>query len=120
MNALAGHDWRRWIATLCVALVAFVMVGHSTCADPCRNTQATACYSVSAVSDADGDQRDSQSPVSAQQHHCCFKTVSGLPSAPRIGVTAQASLQLEAPTDARPPHSEQGGQDRPPRHSALV
>jgi hypothetical protein len=31
---MAWTDWKRWIATLCVTLVAFVMVEQSFASDP--------------------------------------------------------------------------------------
>ncbi|MBK6705642.1 MAG: hypothetical protein IPG56_19010 [Caulobacteraceae bacterium] len=121
---MAWTDWRRWIATLCVALVAFVMVEQAFASDPCHGAPATVSYNIAdavALTDGDADRSEDQNSLPAQQHHCCSAHVTGMPPAPHAGVLAPPVVTVEPPfVNARAPNGEQGGQDRPPRVSALV
>lgn len=124
MNALRLTDWRRWIATLCVALVAFVMVEQAFASDPCHGAPAAVSYNIADVvtlTGGDDDRSEDQNSLPAQQHHCCSAHVTGMPPAPHAGVLAAPVVTVQTlVVNARAPNGEQGGQDRPPRVSALA
>ncbi len=124
MNALRLTDWRRWIATLCVVLVAFVMVERTISADPCHGAPTAVSYNIADVAALTGDgtdRSDGQNSLPAQQQHCCSAHIAGMPPAPHASALAPPVVTVQAPlVNARAPNGEQGGQDRPPRVSAIV
>ena len=124
MKAWDLTDWRRWIATLCVALVAFVMVERAFAADPCHVGIASVFYNIAetiTLADSGNDPLDERAPIQTQRVHCCSAHIAGMPPAPQAGAVVQIALSVKAPlTDAAAPHGEQAGQDRPPRMSAIA
>lgn len=124
MSALRLTDWRRWIATFCVVLVAFVMVERTIAVDPCHSLSSAVSYNIAAASvatDDVGGPSDERSLPAQQQHHCCSAHVSGMPPQLHAGAIMQTLVMVEPPFgDAPPPNGEQAGQDRPPRAHATV
>ncbi|MDX2277391.1 MAG: hypothetical protein NW206_18240 [Hyphomonadaceae bacterium] len=123
MKAMAWTDWRRWIATLCVALVAFVMVEQSFSSDPCHGG-APVSYNIAKIAlvAESGDERHGSPATPPQsQHHCCAAHPIAVPPLHLAQAIDQVTIRLSAPlSDMRAPNGEQGGQDRPPRMSATV
>lgn len=124
MNALRLIEWRRWIATLCVVLVAFVMVERTVAADPCHGGASAVSYNIAltaSVTDGDVDRSDGQSSLPAQQQHCCSAHIAGMPPAPLANAAAPMAVKVQSLfANARAPNGEQSGQDRPPRNFAIV
>ncbi len=125
MSTLRLTDWRRWIATLCVVLAAFVMVERSFANDPCHTLSSAVSYNitdaVSAIGNAGEPSDERNSLPGQQQHHCCSAHVSGMPPAALSGAVVQLAVMIQPMLrDAPPPNGEQGGQDRPPRDNAIV
>lgn len=124
MKALASINWRRWIATLCVALVAFVMVERVACTDPCE-TKGSASYAIAqlaALTDDRADQREQPAaPMQGEAHHCNSMHAPAIPAALHSAAIEQAVISVLAwAPQLNALQNEQGGQDRPPRVSAIV
>lgn len=124
MNGLRLTDWRRWIATLCVVLAAFVMVERAFAVDPCHSLPTAVSYNIAASSVATDDgaaPSDERNSLPAQQQHCCSAHVSGMPPQLHASAIVQTVVMVQPPFAGAPaPNGEQAGQDRPPRASALV
>ena len=120
---MAWTDWRRWIATLCVALIAFVMVEQSFSTDTCHSVTPVS-YNIAALSVAaeSGDEQPGSPSTPVQsQHHCCAAHPVAVPPAHQAQAIDQVAIRLSVPlNDMRAPNGEQRGQDRPPRVSALI
>jgi hypothetical protein len=121
LNALHLTDWKRWIATLCVVLVAFVLVEQGFSSDTCRGSVS---YNIAALGVAakSGDERPGSpsTPIQAQ-HHCCAAHPVAVSPVHDTQTIDQVSIRVTAPpSDGRAPNGEQSGQDRPPRVSGLV
>lgn len=119
---MAWTDWRRWIATLCVVLVAFVMAEQSLSSDPCHGAAPVSYNIAELASFTDSSDAQPGSPTPAQsQHHCCAAHSVAMPPLHHASTIDQVVIRMDTPLDdGRAPHGEQGGQDRPPRVSALV
>lgn len=109
---------------LCVALVAFVLVERISCTDA-RDASSLVSYNVTqavSLSTDDGEQREQPAaPLQTQAHHCNCMHAPAIPA-------AAYSIAIE-PTFVSAPvwapqlnalQNEQGGQDRPPRISAIA
>lgn len=120
---MAWTDWRRWIATLCVALVAFVMVEQSFASDPCHGA-APVSYNIAelaSIVDSSDAQPGSPSTPAPSQHHCCAAHSVAMPPFHQARAIDQVAIRLSVPlSDMRAPNGEQSGQDRPPRVSILA
>ena len=124
MKALASINWRRWIATLCVALVAFVMVERVACTDPCE-APGSVSYNIAqlaALTDDRSERGDQPAaPLQGEAHHCNSMHAPAMPSAPHSVAINQAVMAVLAwAPQLNALQNEQGGQDRPPRASATV
>jgi hypothetical protein len=120
---MAWIDWKRWIATLCVALVAFVMVEQSFASDPCHGS-APVPYNIAelaSIVDSSDAQPGSPSTPAQSQHHCCAAHSVAMPPLHQARAMDQLVIRMSAPlSDSGAPTGEQGGQDRPPRVSILA
>ena len=123
VKALASINWRRWIATLCVALVAFVMVERVACTDPCE-APGSVSYSIAQLAALTydlGDQGDQPAAPAGEAHHCNSLHGPAMPSAPHSVAIEQAAIAVLAwAPQLNALQNEQGGQDRPPRASVIV
>lgn len=119
---MAWTDWRRWIATLCVVLVAFVMAEQSFSSGPCHGGPVSHNITELANIAESGDaQPGSPTAPTQSQHHCCAAHSVAMPTLHHASAMDQVIIRLSAPlSDGGPPTGEQGGQDRPPRVSELV
>lgn len=120
---MSWTDWRRWIATLCVALVAFVMVEQSFSLDPCHGGRVVS-YNIADLTYAagSGDEQPGSPTTPAQaQQHCCAAHAVAMPPLHQAKAIDQVAIRLNVPlSDMRAPNGEQSGQDRPPRVSILA
>ena len=109
------------MATLCVALVAFVMVEQTF--SPCHGGGFVS-YNVAgsdyAAGSGDEQPRSPMAPAQAQQH-CCAAHAVAVPPLHQSKAIDQVAIRLSVPlSDMRAPNGEQSGQDRPPRVSILA
>jgi hypothetical protein len=120
---MAWTDWRRWIATLCVVLVAFVMAEQSFSSDPCHRGSLVS-YNITelaSVTDSTGEPSGSPATPAQSQHHCCAAHSVAMPPLHQARAIDQVVIRMSAPlSDGGAPTGEQGGQDRPPRAFALA
>lgn len=115
-------DGRQWIAALCVALIAFLTIGHASSECAKSIEKAGAAYTIS-YSDAADPQSpmDPAAPLVAQADHCCAAHASVLPPTIPTAVSLRMSLSVIAArdTDDAPVATPQG-LDRPPRTTASA
>jgi len=103
---------RRWIVTLCVALVAFAAFGHLHQAAALTADQAA--YAQSQQQNGPVD----ESP--AADHCCCAHSIAVEPLSPACGFVENGS-KLSAPlSDRFAPSRDPNGLERPPRRTAAV
>lgn len=103
---------RRWIVTLCVALVAFAAFGHMHEAAAQPTDQAV--YAQSQQQDAPAD----ESP--AADHCCCAHSIAVEPLSSECGFIKNGG-KLKAPrSDDFVLSRDPNGLDRPPRLTAAV
>lgn len=118
LKALGSINWKRWAATLCVALVAFVMVERATCIDVCDAQASAGSYSVASAPLAaapDGSEHSDTSGVSTS-HHCSAAHCAAMPVPEVTGqVRAPLSSHGMSLASAGAPDTMQGGPERPPR-----
>ncbi len=116
-------DWRRWVATLCVALIAFVMVEQMNVADACHPAGQPVSYNISStanISVADTD-ADSAALEMNLAHHCCCAHPVGLPTladADKLAANA-VSASFDGKDRFAPPGAPDG-LERPPRPTAIA
>ena len=124
MKVVASINWRRWIATLCVALVAFVMVERVACTDPCE-APGSVSYNVAQLA-ALTDDRSAPGdlptfPAQGEAHHCNSMHAPAMPAAPHSVAVEQTFISVLAwAPQLNALQNEQGGQYRPPRASVIV
>lgn len=82
-------DLRRWIALLCIALVAVFALDLAEAAAPCANADCSAACDIGDCNDQDEDGRP------CAQHHCCHG-VSAAQPAP-VGALLRNQLAERAP-----------------------
>lgn len=116
LKALGLINWRRWVATFCVALVALVMIGRVSAADRDCSVQWPVAYVATPV---DSGNTQGKQPVTAA-HHCCSVHIADLAQLlPGAGLPALASAEAKLPMpDGKSPRERPSGFDRPPRVSA--
>jgi hypothetical protein len=100
------------------------MVEGALCSDPCQTRNAASYDVAQLVASADGanDQRDAPiAPAQSESHHCNSMHAPAMAFAPQsVGIEqAFVSVVSWAP-QLGPLQNEQGGQDRPPRATAIV
>lgn len=113
-------DVRRWIVTLCVALLAFALTEQAFAIDGCHNAGTSLSYNVTVVvPDAPDD--DAGAPAQAMPHHCGSAHVASMPAQP-LGVTVhQTIVQAAWPLVAgAPDFGARAGPDRPPRTASTL
>ncbi|WP_135209744.1 hypothetical protein [Vitreimonas flagellata] len=119
-------NWRRWVAMLCIALLAFVMFEEASPAHAAADL-AQAAITFDAVNGADQVQPSSdqdQYPDGPFQpaHHCCAAHTSSVaPVMHNTAVLAQPSLRVRVPlsVEAALSHAPEG-LERPPKATAIV
>lgn len=124
MKALVLTNWKRWVATFCVALVALVMVGRAFSTDRDCGAQwpvAPSSYEIASLEKSDAGKSD-PSPINLAQHHCCSAHVADLsPLLPHSGLIVPTALDVAMPSlESKAPRERPSGFDRPPRISAAV
>lgn len=120
---MAWTDWRRWIATLCVMLVAFVMAEQSFSSDPCHGGGPVSYNIAELASFTDSSDAQPGSPTTPAQSqlHCCAAHSAAMPPLHHASAIDQVVIRMSPPqSDGGAATGEQGGQDRPPRVSALA
>lgn len=118
VQASGAKDWRRWIAALCVALLAFLLVEPVSHA---ATISEAASLSYNIASDGGGESDGSSPAAPAGQHCCACAHASSI--APELHATAtlQISGQLVfAPHAGDAPQSAPQGLDRPPKPTAIA
>jgi hypothetical protein len=126
VQASGDMNWRRWIAMLCIALLAFVMFEEASPAHAAADL-AQAAITYDAVNGVDLVQPSSdqdQYPDGPFQpaHHCCAAHTSGVtPAIHNTAVLVQSSLRVRVPlsVDAALSNAPEG-LDRPPKATAIV
>ena len=117
----AWATWKRLIATLCVALVAFVAFESAASADPCQFGQphlATSAISLAALNDRSPDPAIPEMPVS---DHCCSMHTAAFPPVGASNFSLRVSLRAPPPeNDAQAPQNLPQGLERPPKTSAAI
>jgi len=117
------RNWKRFIATLCVALVALILAERGVCSDPCAS-QHSGSYSVTTLmaDQDDGQQQsDSRGLIGQLAHHCVSAHASALPQAQDSAVAFVTSpVIFEAIASVSPRSNEQHGPERPPRGVTLA
>lgn len=117
MKALGFTDWTRWVAMLCVALVAFVLVESAY--SPHAASIAQPSLTFAAVTN-DEQSRDGPAPMSSEQH-CCSAHAVGMPAAWDAGAFEQAAVTVDPwPVDQQADDRRPDGLDRPPKLSAIA
>ncbi len=107
-------DWRRWVAMLCIALVAVFAFDLAGGASSCENDGCTAACDLGACDDPDED----GAPCS--QHHCCNGVTA---CEPAVGATVVVQTTMSAAMHWRETFVASGYLDtleRPPRAIAVV
>jgi|CXWL01.1.fsa_nt_gi hypothetical protein len=109
------------MATLCVALMAFVLVESAYSPHAASNTQPVISYDIATVSN-DDQSRDGPAPMSSeQQQHCCSAHAVGMPAAWDVGAFEQAATHVNPwPVDQQALDRRPDGLDRPPKLSAIA
>lgn len=115
-------DGRQWIAALCVALIAFLTIGHASSEYAKSIERAGAAYTISYVEAVDSPSpQDPAAPLLAQADHCCAAHASVLPPTVHTAVSLRIALGVIAPRDtADAPVATPQGLDRPPRATASA
>ncbi|MGH6950975.1 MAG: hypothetical protein ACREH4_08885 [Vitreimonas sp.] len=108
-------DWRRWVAMLCIALVAVFAFDLAEAASPCENAGCTAACDMGACDDPGED----GAPCS--QHHSCHGGAAA--SAPSIGASVAVRRMMSVAIGWREVLVAAGYLDtleRPPRAATVV
>lgn len=127
VQASGGMNWRRFIAMLCIALLAFVMLEETSPAHAATdNGQAGIAYLMADAADAafdpaSGDEETPASPVQPQ-HHCCAAHCNGMtPALASIVITAQAMVRADPPRETEAAFSSAtDALERPPKNAVIV
>ena len=125
VQASGDMNWRRWIAMLCIALLAFLLVepvSHAATIPEAAFSSEAASSSYNIASD-DGGESDGSSPATpAGGQHCCACAHANSITPDLHGTaTLQISAQLvfvRHTGDA--PQSAPLGLDRPPKNPAIA
>jgi hypothetical protein len=117
-------DMKRWLAALCVALIAFVMIEQASPAHAAAMTaEASVSYNIAeavAAGDAQNGDHHPAAPVEAQ-HHCCCAHTGGLPVLDARAAHPPRAAALQRPTESQmAPNMAPLGLDRPPKPNAIV
>lgn len=113
-------DWKRWVAALCVVLLAFVVIERAS-GDHVSMLVKSEAASVIMLSSADTPTDTDHSPAQPS-HHCCATHAGSL--APAL-VAASAPMPPSVNADGlrlahATPLSVPGGLDRPPKPIAIA
>lgn len=113
MTIAVAPTLKRWIALLCIAVMALVVVGHTDVASASVPCDSSCCI----TSDID-DQSDPGDETPAGAHHCCCTHPVGEHPPAHVG-SVQHAEEMQAPlSDRRVLSGLQDGPERPPRASA--
>jgi hypothetical protein len=113
-------DWKRWVATLCVALIAFLAIGHVASDYAKERAEFSVSYNITQV-EADGPH--SAPPhdplIQTQTDHCCAAHATVLPVVDHVAVALRVSREVATPAETGDaPFATPQGLDRPPRATA--
>lgn len=122
MRAFGFATWKRWIATLCVALLAFVLVEDAFAVnDPCHAAGGAVYYNVATMGTPDGDAGSpADGAPTLHQHHCCGAHATGLAAADNAAAFQSARPVGPTYSDHFAPSGDPNGLDRPPKPSASA
>jgi hypothetical protein len=125
VRASSLTDWRRWIAALCVALLAFLLVepvSHAATISEAASWSEAVSSSYNIASDGGGESDGSSPATPAGGQHCCACAhANSIAPALHGTATLQISAQLlfvRHIGDA--PQSAPQGLDRPPKPIAIA
>lgn len=126
VQASSVTTWRRWIAALCVALLAFVVFEEASPAHAAADL-AQAAITYDAVNGVDlvqptSDQDQYPDGPFQPTHHCCAAhTGSIAPAIHHTTLLVQSSLRVRVPlsVDASLSNAPEG-LDRPPKATAIA
>ena len=126
VQASGDMNWKRWVAMLCIALLAFVMFEEASPAHAAADlAQAAITYdAVNGVDLAQPSSGQDQYPDGPFQpsHHCCAAHTSSVaPAMHNTAFLVQSSLRVRVPlsVDAALSNAPEG-LDRPPKATAIA
>lgn len=113
-------DWKRWVATLCVALIAFLAIGHVASDYAQERAESSVSYNVTQMLAYNSDSAPlDDSLIQTQTDHCCAAHATVLPPVDHVAVALRVSREVTTPADTGDaPFTTPQGLDRPPRATA--